>query len=265
MLAEFGRVIRASDRCAVVGESMKEAYDEQFEKDCIIVRHGVTEKLRSLEGNARRESSSYVIGYAGSITADDSFAVLIRALDNAGWQINGKSVTLRLAGVRYVLNSAQPQRIEYLGRRSVAETVSLMAEANILYLPQPFVEELRELASLSFPTKLSTYLASARPVILHAPEYAAVVPFIKRFPFGRWCDSLDAGQLWAHITSLLADPQECVRCIRAGQDAVATELNANVFLDRFREFAGLKAGRDNATSVGTCESMDRNSCIEVTP
>ena len=180
-----------------------------------------------------------VLGYAGSITAADAFECLIRALDTAGWRIAGRQVVLRLMGARYTFEPRGPQRIEYYGWQPVEQAVALLSTADLLYLPQPFTAQLRELAELSFPTKLSTYLAAGRPVVLHAPAHASVVPFFRRFPFGAWCDSLQGADLLGCFQRLLTDEAAQLAAVGQSHAAVAEELNQRVFFQRFREFLGL--------------------------
>ncbi len=237
LLAQFGRVLRRSKQVAVCGESMQAAYDRQFSCQSIVVRHGISDDLWRPVSSAISSRREWIIGYAGSITAPDAFEQLIKTLDAYQWQIAGRDVVLRLMGARYLLNTSQPQRIEYFGRqRSVDDAINLLADCDILYLPQPFSEPLRPLAELSFPTKLSTYVAAGRPILLHAPAYASVVPFFDRYPFGEWCSSLNGDDLGDRLTRLATDHAVRETACAAISAARQEELNADQFVRSFREF-----------------------------
>ncbi|MEO2035262.1 MAG: hypothetical protein ABGZ35_24560, partial [Planctomycetaceae bacterium] len=192
LLQSFGKALKASRQIGVVGETMKEKYDQKYGTNAIIVRHGLNdEPLRHQCRTAHDDIAPLIIGFAGTVTSPREFETLLQSLDLVEWQIHGRPVVLRLVGSRFVLSSHSKRHIEYFGWRSVTETISLLGEADMCYLPQPFSRAERHLARLSFPTKLSTYIATGRPVILHAPPHASVVPFFNRFRFGIWHDTED--------------------------------------------------------------------------
>lgn len=239
VLNAFERVMRSASRCAVVGESMKTAYDAAFGQDCVIVRHGLSKKVSATPLSARPDRNEWVIGFAGSLTASDAFNRLVAALDSVAWRIADREVVLRIVGARYLLEPHGPRRIEYYGWRSVPETLALMADTDLLYLPQPFSDAYRSLASLSFPTKLSTYLPAGRPILLHAPSYASLVPFFQRYPFGARCESLEPVPIVDALSKLLTDEALGRQAVAAGRAAFDEELNSTVFRARFKEFLGV--------------------------
>ena len=242
LLSEFESTMRFADRCGVVGESMKARYDAAYGQQCVIVRHGLASS-RWREVRSRTWPGREVrVGYAGSITAPGTFRTLVQMLDSRGWELGGRDVVLRLIGARHQLNPRGPQRIEYYGWRSVDETVTLLSECNLLYLPQSFSERLRPLAELSFPTKLSTYLAAGRPVLLHAPHYASVAPFFERYPFGVWCRSMELDTLASALCRLAVPGADVDQTCRHVERARQEELNADVFRRRFRQLLGLEQG-----------------------
>lgn len=236
ILKSFGKCITSADRVAVVGESMQDEYKKKYNVDSIIVRHGLPEESEEKTTTSNRDNENIIIGYAGSITAHDAFASFMKMLDSCDWTINNKKVILRLVGVRYHLKPKGPQHIEFFGWQPVEKTVELLSECDLLYLPQPFDKPNYELAKLSFPTKLTTYLAAKKPVFLHAPKYGSIVPFLKKHPFGIWCEELDLKNFIPDIENFLSDSEFVTTAIQSGKEAVAQELNARVFIERFREF-----------------------------
>ncbi len=236
MMDRFREVILNADRVGVICEQMQTAYTHRFgDLKYVIMRHGLDESLTH-NVTIGRSSNVLRIGFAGSITAQQPFQQMIRMLDGVAWNIGDRAVTLRLIGSRYLLDSRSPQSIEYFGWRSSAETVRLLSECDVLYLPQPFEPHLRELAELSFPTKLSTYLASGKPILLHTPEYGSIVPLYKRFQFGEWCSSLDTASLLKALEHLShSDAATLEKSIRNARDE---EFGRDVFLSRFELLTG---------------------------
>lgn len=233
LLQRFDEVLRRAERIAVPGESMAEHYRSRYGDKVLILRHGLPE-LRPVSAAAlTRDSANFVIGFAGSLTAPDAFGVLLESLRQCDWQCGGRQIVLRIAGARLQLSPSGPQRIEYYGRlKSVDETVTLLAGCNVLYLPQPFVEDSRLLAELSFPTKLSTYVAARRPIMLHAPSYASLGPFWQRFPMGPWCHSASPRALTQTLDGLIGSSSEQAAAVVAVDRAAREELNHDRFVQQ---------------------------------
>ncbi|MEO1524582.1 MAG: hypothetical protein AAFX06_04060 [Planctomycetota bacterium] len=237
MMSRFGETIRSAESVGVICEQMEDAYQQRYgENDYIILRHGIDSEL-CFDPRSEIEQDRITIGFAGSITARQPFDRLIELLDANEWRLADREVTLRLIGSRYVLDSRKAQHIEYYGWRSLKDTVKLLAECTFSYLPQPFAATLRPLAELSFPTKLTTYIAAGRRVLLHAPKYGSVTPFLKRHPIGVSCETLNLDDMHTSIEDLLCQPAEplaeaILRC-RAG------EFSSDVFQSRFRTLARL--------------------------
>jgi glycosyltransferase involved in cell wall biosynthesis len=152
-----------------------------------------------------------IIALAGQIYATDSWNGLIRALDSVGWQINGRKVVIRLLGRNITVTTDRMMNIEFLGWHDQVQTLQLLAEADILYCPYWFDPTFADEAKLSFPSKLTTYLAAGRPVLFHGPDYASPAKFLVENKAGLCCHSLaekdiiDAIQLLAQNSHLYGD------------------------------------------------------------
>ena len=241
LLGRFERVLKQADRVGVICEQMQSAYEQRFGAGhYVVMRHGISESLWQ-PASADRSPHELRIGFAGSMTSPQAFQQLIQVLNACHWKISERSVTLRLIGSRYTLDSRMPQHIEYFGWRTLDETVQLLAECDLLYLPQPFESKLRDLAALSFPTKLTSYLAAGRPVLLHAPEYASIVPLFSKYQFGRWCPYADADAL-SDVLTQMANSVSGPEIRTAIEKARSEEFCQSVFLSRFRELTGVAAG-----------------------
>lgn len=235
LLKQFDATIRRAERVGVIGEPMESAYRDRYgAKEFVILRLAIRESLPVVATPTAADQMR--IGFAGSITSPQAFSSLVQMLDRCGWKIDGRAVTLRLIGSRYTVDARVPQRIEYFGWRSVTETTELLGECDVLYLPQPFAERLRPLAELSFPTKLSTYVAAGKRVLLHGPEYASIVPFLQRFPMGGVCHSLAPEDLQGALQATI--DLDATRVARAIEAAREDEFNTRVFGQRFRRLLG---------------------------
>jgi len=236
LLREWDLTLREARNCAVIGEAMKSEYDRTYGTNAVIVRHGVSEELVKPTAIAPSRERPIRIGFIGSVTAGTAFQCFVRALDSNGWQLNGKEVRLLLAGHRFDLRCQKPANIEYRGWRSLDESIAMLGECDLNYLPQPFELGQQHLARLSFPTKVTSYLAAGRPVLLHCPEYASLCQFLRKHSFGVWVGSLDEGALVAAMESLLSDRVKYSDCVNAGRIALHQEFSDARFRSSFTEF-----------------------------
>ena len=231
LMTMFEKCVQSATRVGVICEKMADEYRRRYGViDSIVVRHGVDPGSGS-QPQRNLNNDEFVIGFAGSITAKKAFSSLVAALDKTGWKINGRKATLRLIGARYLLDARTPQHIEYFGWRTNEETIGLLSQCHLLYLPQPFSHELRLLAELSFPTKLTTYAAAGRPMLIHGPEYASVIEFLSRYRIGEKCCSLQSNSVIESINRLCRTSPDVY--LNAIQKTRTNELSASTFLDRF--------------------------------
>jgi hypothetical protein len=239
LLREFERTLRAAARCAVASEGMRDEYRQRYGVDGIVHIHAVRPELRRLPANGPRSAGRLIIGVAGNLYAKREWDALLAALSAHHWRIAGRQVVVRVlsSGIRAAADGGAC--IEYLGWRPPEETIDLLAEVDLAYLPYWFDWRHRLSVRLCFPNKLSTYLAAGIPVLFHGPEDSSVARFFQRYPAGICCHSLDKGQIVASLERLASDGHLYSAAAAAGQAALDQELNLTVFLDRFAMLLGI--------------------------
>jgi len=235
---EFRKVLLMSERCGVASEAMGEEYRKRYGIEPVVLIHGIHPDM----GKPPMEeliNKKFTIGFAGSLYAVREWQALISALSKVDWQIEGREVSIRFLG-----HSAPPgvhnrMPIEYLGWRSVEETIELMSRVDIAYLPYWFDESHSLSVRLCFPSKLPTYLASGRPVLFHGPRDSSPARFFKRFPVGLCCHSLEEEEIVKAIRRFITDKEFYALAAQAGQVAFDTEINLHVFRRRFASLIGI--------------------------
>lgn len=247
----FQQAIRRADSLAVIGETMQAEYQRRYGKRGVIVRHGADEA--AFEGVKPTADGPIRIGFAGSVSARSAFQCLLGALDRLDWAIAGRAITLVLMGQRFDLRSDLPRRIECLGyQRSIEDVLGVLSGCTINYLPQPFEASWRPFSELSFPSKLTTYLAAGAPILLHAPSHASLPAFFAQHPFGALCDVLDADTLAQSLQRLCFDDALRVAAQTAGSRALAEDFSVARFRASFAEFIGLDLGADFVEATPPC-------------
>lgn len=236
---DFAAVLQRSERVAVICENMQVSYQQKYRINSSIIRHGMPEVDDSL---VRQDESDHVlrIGFAGSITTPDCMQSLIGTLDQLQWRSEGRNICLRMLGARFQLGTVSRQWIEYFGWRDVHETRDLLGQCDLLYLPQSFLPQLRHLSELSFPTKLSTYVAAGRPILLQAPSYGSLTNFWQHYPLGPVAGSLDQQALKsALLTGLESSPSQREGWALASRSAHRDALSVELFQNGVRRLLGV--------------------------
>lgn len=248
LLREFHRTLAASTRVAVVSDAMRRAYSEFTDAPIQILRHGIpvpesvdATKVASLSGG------EWLIGFAGSMYANDAWMALLNALDQVGWRVAGRQVRIRLLSGKVTLSGRQGANIEYLGFRPPEQVQDALSDCHITYMPQPFSAGLRDLCRFAFPTKFSNYLALGRPVFVHAPTESALSAFVDSNSVGVRVDSLNPVQIISNLEQFLLDVEAYRAACTATLEVATKFFSRDVFSDSVDSFLGI-----NATITPSC-------------
>ena len=240
MVRRFGRVLTRSTRAAVVSGAMKSTYETAYGTPCVIVRQGLPSDLRRKSAEAYTDDRQFSIGVAGGLYCASAWKALLEALDHLDWAVASKSIRLVVLGESLRVHSRRAANVQYYGWRTVQDTVDILSGCDVTYLPQPFETSLRDLAELSFPTKLSTYVACGRPVLVHCPDYASLAPFYRGHCMGALCTRLEPDHIAECVQRIAGDLpayQQAAQCVANLAD---TEFSQERYRTQFLRFLGLE-------------------------
>lgn len=238
-MSRFQTLLRRATRVGVICEEALEHYGRISPVPMTIVRHG----LEGQDTTPRCDVGTpgeFRIGFSGSLYAFDAWKTLERALDRTNWQLNGRKVVLIVAGGHIAFTSRSRADARFVGWRSQSELHELLCSCDAVYLPQSFSSGDRALTQLSFPTKLSSYVATGRPVIAHGPVYGSVNRFCHEHGFGAVCDSLDPGELLSILTALACDEDFRKRQAESSTRVAQTQLTYDQFASGVRKLLGVE-------------------------
>jgi len=105
------------------------------------------------------------------------------------------------------------------------QVVRIQRHADILFLPLAFHTPYPEIIDTSLPTKTGEYLASGRPVLVHAPPGAFVSRYCREHGCGVVVDEPDPGQVATAIEWLISDEELRARCVRNARECARTEFS----------------------------------------
>ena len=239
VLDNFGDAVRASVRCGVASQEMKEHYESQYGTPCVPMIHGMPASEWIAPTGMRSPNEPFVIGYAGSLYARDEWDALMHALGQAGWRVGGRPVVIRVLSTAVDLRATGPARVEFLGWHSTTDALRMLAECDVCYVPYWFGAEFRSAVELSFPNKVSLYLASGRPIFFHGPRESTPASFLERWPVGVAAHSLEPNEILRVLTTAALDADFHAKAAEAIPDVLRKELGLHVFRERFAELLGV--------------------------
>jgi glycosyltransferase involved in cell wall biosynthesis len=240
--SDFARTIASSERVGVVSEGMRQEYRRRFDIESIVVMQGMDSSWVRAPAQDFAHPGRFTIGFAGSLYAFDEFKALVSALCTCGWRLGDREVTVRVLGRSLQLSSSHGVRIEWLGWRPLLEVIEALSQADVCYVPYWFDEAHRLAARLCFPSKIATYLASGRPLYVHAPEGTSPVEFVKRYRVGLCCNSLGAEAILRTLQAFMESKASYAAMAQASTQVIAAELSLSLFIERFAQLMGVDSG-----------------------
>ncbi len=96
--------------------------------------------------------------------------------------------------------------VEILPRVSPAEVARIQKESDVLVLPLAFDSPFPEVIRTSLPGKTADYLASGRPILVHAPADGFLPYYFREHDCGWVVDRDDEDAVLRSLESLMADP-----------------------------------------------------------
>jgi hypothetical protein len=121
-----------------------------------------------------------------------------------------------------------------------------LSATDFCYLPCWFAPEKRRHAELSFPTKLTTYLAAGRPVLYHGPAYAWAAQVMRDWRLGISIHSLCPDDICRESKPLMTEETWRENFSQAAREAFEKEFNARVMQANFVRLTGASLPEDSA-------------------
>lgn len=224
VLSTFSRVLKNSAAVAVASPAMAEEYSQRHGANAIPVMPGLSESWVKQPASRLNHDNKLVIGFAGQMYSKKEWDALLETLDALDWKVEGRDVEIRMLGKEFELQGFHKRNIHYLGWRNQIETIELLSQCDILYCPYFFDRELEVTSRLSFPSKLTTYLAAGRPVLLHGPEYSSPYKFLKQNDAGMLCHGLTKSAVSNALTRLVYDTDRYAQLAGNGHKAFLNNL-----------------------------------------
>jgi glycosyltransferase involved in cell wall biosynthesis len=236
----FDETIRRSVAVATASHPMARLYRDRFGVKAVPVISSYPRAIACTPVAGPRAGEPIVVGMAGQFYAADEWLQLLAALNAVDWTVGGCRVSIVAMGPMRP-PSMPAANVTFLGWKSQAEAIRILAGCDFLYCPYPFDPSTEETARLSFPSKLVLYLASGRPVIFHGPAYSSVADYIAGKSCGVLATSLSAESILREIERLAGDRELYADMASKAQTAFVEDFTLESMARSFNDFIGLHA------------------------
>jgi glycosyltransferase involved in cell wall biosynthesis len=252
-LADFDKALRSSRACAAASWAMADHYQRRYDTYSTPVISSHSPAIAAYPELGDFPGDEIVIGMAGQFYAGQEWLQLVRALNMAGWQVDGHNVSVLVLGPSEPPGEAPLKKISYLGWHSQADAIQILAKCHILYCPYPFAQNMAEVVELSFPSKVALYLAAGRPVLFHGPQSASPAISLESCGAGEIVDDVHAAAIYNGLWRLVADPIHYQELGKKAQAAFLRDFTTTAMRENFGRFL---AGGDTNVHASLMEVPD---------
>jgi glycosyltransferase involved in cell wall biosynthesis len=208
-------------------EILRDDLRERFGVEAAVIHNSFDiSPYETAEVDAGNRSGEVNIVYTGAVYeahfgAFRNLMAAIRKLDHLRVRVhlytNQPEETLQRENVRGPIVLHQQQ--------AMTEMPRVQMEADILFLPLAFDSPYPDLVKTSATTKLGEYLASRRPVLVHAPRDSFISWYFRKHECGVVVDEDDPARLAEGIELILSDARLCQRLITNAQERARTDFD----------------------------------------
>lgn len=204
--------IQTARKVFVMSEALRDHYQQKYRIETILIPHPFDNE-GFLKGSIKNELS---VGktkktivftgmiYEAQIDSIINFISAIKDMRNLEFHVYSQRSSRKLTEI-----GIAGDNVVYHGFVDNTGLSSIHKDADILFLPMAFTSPYPDLIKTASPSKLPEYLASGRPILVHAPPDAYVSWYAKKYGWGEVVDQLDPELLKNAVHSLLNDEEKC--------------------------------------------------------
>jgi len=184
-------------------EPMQAYYEKRLGVSSVFVYRYIHQPV--LPPLAVLDTGLVTVGHVGSAYSAPEVLAFLGAL-RAISQADGTRFRLINFGVSPSMTEAErefPDMVESAGNVDEQEIVNRLQKCTFLYSMYSFNSRHRIFRETSQPTKMSTYLMAAKPILVHSPEGSSTMGMLRKFRLGVCVSSLQTAQIASGIREIL--------------------------------------------------------------
>lgn len=230
-------VMHAATNVFVMSESMQEYYYDKHNIETILLPHPID--VNGLEGERENQplnKQKHKIVFTGGMIYDaqiNAIVNLVQAIKNVP-EIEFHIYTRNTE--EYIKKfGITGNNIIYSGYVDSRDIPNIQKQANILFLPAAFSSPYPEIIKTASPVKITGYLASGTPIVVHAPPDSYISWYARKRGWGMVIDKPNPELLKEAILRLLGDG-------KLQQDLIKNAQKTALLHDQNRVFGIFKKG-----------------------
>lgn len=239
VLQDFGKILSNSNTTvAAASWAMADEYSKEYGCNAIPVIPGLPKDWACAPAKGLNDAATFTIGFAGQLYSSEEWNCLMQALESIDWKVEGRRVEVKALGRTFAISAHGQRNIRFYGWRSQKETLRILSDCDVLYCPYWFSSKFETESRLSFPSKLTGYLAAGRPVLFHGPTYSSPSRFLDEHDAALQCNSLNQKNLIEALRRLVTDSSHYQNLAASGSRAFLKHLTDEQMQAQFLKALG---------------------------
>jgi hypothetical protein len=180
VLRDFRAALAHAASVDVVSEGMAARYRSVYGIQPVVVHRGLAGPIRPSPTYDR--ATGLEVGILGNTYGYGQVLAVAQAVERASAlaRTPGRVVVVGAGhGARLKSDMRGRLEVEVTGHLDENAAIDRLRRSFLLYLNYPFSRRTSVLRQTSFPTKLTTYVMTARPLLAHAPADASIAPLFQ--------------------------------------------------------------------------------------
>lgn len=230
----FRQLYAESDCVLCVSEGMHKELGKHHANNAHVLYPLTNCDLTSLDVINRTKNSNFKIIYSGKI--NHSYGKMLQRLIKVLPTVNSFHLSVYGNNAYDWSSEIRNQAISQKILQSfipLEQYVSTLASASALLTIVSFDNSVSQLMRTNFTSKLATYAAFSKPLIVWAPAYSPVAQFMRKNDVGLLVDDPDPQVLIESINLLAKSPQQQQELVEKARKIHLTILNPNKIHDQF--------------------------------
>lgn len=197
------KLLKMADTVDVVCESMQRYYKARIGVDSGVVYRYIND--RQLQVSKTTEGSDVIVGHVGSAYSKPEVVAFLKSLRRIE-ETDGTRFKVETFGTSPAFSAAAaevPGLVEGAGDVPERTAVERLQHCHFVYSMASFDRQHRIFRETSQPTKMSTYLMAAKPILAHCPEGSSMLNMMTKFRLGLCVTSMNTDQLISRIREML--------------------------------------------------------------
>lgn len=237
-LQEFGPdIIKGADKVIVINECLKKGYDTEFGIHTVLL-HNPTDLQKYPPPAPLSSGKGIGIFYTGDVGEAhyDAFRNLIAALERIGDSSIKIHIYTGRRRARLLKEGITGPYVILHEHQHISSIPHIQQSADILFLPLAFHSRYPEfIINSASPGKMGEFLASGRPILVHAPSGSFVSWYFKKNRCGFVVDSPSIDTLATGILRLVRDGELREKISSAARESAFRDFNAESIQVQFEE------------------------------